>query len=62
MEAGQRAARDRDEDEREQRAGEDRALPLEANSVTASFSIIGSLTTMPTASSAIVPIFMKVDR
>ena len=35
---------------------------MEANSVTASFCITGSVTTMPTASSAIVPIFMKVER
>ena len=36
--------------------------PLEANGVTASFCITGSVTRMPTASSTIVPIFMKVDR
>ncbi len=36
--------------------------PEEANLVTASFFIVGSVTRMPTASSMIVPIFMKVDR
>ena len=36
--------------------------PLEANGVTASFCITGSVTRMPTASSTMVPIFMKVDR
>ena len=36
--------------------------PLEANFVTASFCITGSVTMMPIASSAIVPIFMNVDR
>ena len=36
--------------------------PEEANFVTASFCITGSVTTMPMASSMIVPIFMKVDR
>ena len=36
--------------------------PEEANFVTASFFISGRVTTMPIASSAIVPIFMKVDR
>jgi hypothetical protein len=36
--------------------------PLEAKSVTRSFSMTGSVTTMPMASSTITPIFMKVDR
>ena len=36
--------------------------PLEANFVTASFFITGSVTRMPIASSMIVPIFMKVER
>ncbi len=36
--------------------------PLEANFVTASFFITGSVTRMPIASSRIVPIFMKVER
>ena len=36
--------------------------PLEANGVTASFCITGSVTRMPIASSTMVPIFMKVDR
>ena len=36
--------------------------PLEANFVTASFSIIGDVTTMPTASRKITPSFMNVDR
>ena len=36
--------------------------PLEANSVTRSFCIAGSVTTMPIASSTIVPIFMNVER
>ena len=36
--------------------------PLEANFVTASFSSIGAVTTMPTASRRITPIFMNVDR
>lgn len=36
--------------------------PLEANSVTGSFCMTGSVTTMPTASSRMVPIFMKVER
>ena len=36
--------------------------PLDANSVKRSFSSTGSVTMMPTASSRIVPIFMKVER
>ena len=36
--------------------------PLEANLVTASFCITGSVTRMPMASRTIVPIFMNVDR
>ncbi len=36
--------------------------PSPANFVTASFCICGSVTTMPIASSPMVPIFMKVDR
>ena len=36
--------------------------PLEANFVTGSFSITGSVTTMPTASRMITPTFMNVDR
>ena len=36
--------------------------PLEANFVTAWFSITGSVTMMPTASRRIVPIFMNVER
>ena len=36
--------------------------PLEANLVTGSFSITGSVTRMPMASRQMVPIFMKVDR
>ena len=36
--------------------------PQEANFVTASFCITGSVTTMPIASRMIVPIFMNVDR
>ena len=36
--------------------------PLEANFVTAWFSITGSVTRMPMASRRIVPIFMNVDR
>lgn len=36
--------------------------PRLANSVTASIFIVGSATTTPIASSAIVPTFMKVDR
>ena len=35
---------------------------MEANFVTASFSITGSVTRMPIASRTIVPIFMNVDR
>jgi hypothetical protein len=36
--------------------------PLEANSVTGSFFITGSVTMMPIASMTITPIFMNVDR
>ena len=36
--------------------------PFEAKSVTGAFFITGSVTRMPTASSMMVPIFMKVDR
>ena len=35
---------------------------MDANFVTGSFSITGSVTRMPIASSMIVPIFMNVDR
>jgi hypothetical protein len=36
--------------------------PLRAKSVTGAFSMTGSVTTMPIASSAIVPTFMNVER
>ena len=36
--------------------------PVKANSVTASVCSVGAVTSTPSASSAIVPIFMKVDR
>ena len=36
--------------------------PLEANSVTRSFWSTGSVNRIPSASSAMVPIFMKVER
>ena len=36
--------------------------PLEANSVKRSFWSTGRVTRMPSASSTIVPIFMKVER
>ena len=36
--------------------------PLEANFVTASFSISGDVKRMPSASRKITPTFMKVDR
>ena len=36
--------------------------PLLANGVTASFCITGSVTMIPTASSAMTPIFMNVER
>jgi hypothetical protein len=37
-------------------------LPVKANSVNAWVFITGAVTITPTASSTIVPIFMKVDR
>ena len=37
-------------------------LPSVAKWVTAGISILGATMTMPTASSAMTPIFMKVDR
>ena len=63
VEAGQGAAGDDDEHEREQRAGEDRPGPVEANSVKRSFCEHRQRhQRRRRASRTIVPIFMKVER
>ena len=62
MEAGQRAAGDGDEEEREQGPGNTGPFSLLANSLKAGTVISGRTTMMASASMTITPIFMNVER
>ena len=62
VEAGDRAAGDRDEHEGEQRAGDDRAAAADVLRDSAGTWSSGLTMTTPITSSAIVPIFMNVLR
>ena len=59
MEAGDRAAGDGDEAEGEERSGNDRPAAVRRTRVSAGICRPGLTMTMPSTSSAIVPIFMN---
>ena len=62
MEAGDGAAGDGDEDEREDLARDDRAAAVHELAMTASIFSSGLTIMMPTTSTAMVPSFMYADR